>query len=71
MSGIDPRVAVHKFNVDPASRPIKQKKGNFALESNQAVTKKVEKLLAAGFVRKVYYPDWLANVVMVRKPNGK
>lgn len=25
----------------------------------------------AGFVREVYYLDWLANVVMVRKPNGK
>lgn len=31
----------------------------------------VEKLVTAGFMRKVYYPDWLANVVMVRKPNGK
>ena len=23
------------------------------------------------FIRKVYYPDWLANVVMVKKANGK
>ena len=29
------------------------------------------KLLEAGFIRKVYYPDWLANVVMVKKNNGK
>ena len=32
---------------------------------------KVNKLLAAGFIRKVYYPDWLANVVLVKKTNGK
>ncbi|RDX79202.1 hypothetical protein CR513_40405, partial [Mucuna pruriens] len=27
--------------------------------------------MLAGFVREVQYPTWLANVVMVRKPNGK
>ena len=32
---------------------------------------KVEKLLTAGFIREVYYPKWLANVVMVKKFNGK
>ena len=31
----------------------------------------VEKLLAAGFIREVFYPNWLANVVMVKKSNGK
>ena len=24
-----------------------------------------------GFIREVYYPDWLANVVIVKKANGK
>ena len=32
---------------------------------------KVNKLLASGFIRKVYYPDWLANVVLVKKANEK
>ena len=31
----------------------------------------VNKLLAAGFIREVYYPDWLANIVLVKKENGK
>jgi len=30
----------------------------------------VNKLLAANFIREVYYPEWLANVVMVKKANG-
>ena len=30
----------------------------------------VSKLLAANFIREVYYPEWLANVVMVKKANG-
>ena len=32
---------------------------------------KVEKFLEVGFIREVFYPDWLANVVMVKKNNGK
>ena len=36
-----------------------------------AVAEEVRKLLEAGFIREVYYPDWLANVVMVRKNNRK
>ena len=32
---------------------------------------KVNKLLLAGFIWEVYYPNWLANVVLVKKSNGK
>ena len=28
-------------------------------------------MLMAGFIREVYYPNWLANVVLVKKANGK
>ena len=31
----------------------------------------VDKLLITGFIQEVYYPDWLANVVLVKKANGK
>ena len=27
--------------------------------------------MLVGFIREVYYPDWLANVVLVKKVNGK
>ena len=40
-------------------------------ERDKAITEEVRKLLEAGFIREVYYPDWLANVVMVKKSNGK
>ena len=32
---------------------------------------KVEKLLTVGFIREVYYPESLANVVIMKKSNGK
>ena len=28
-------------------------------------------LLVVDFIQEVYYPDWLANVVLVKKANGK
>ena len=28
-------------------------------------------MLMAGFIWEVYYPNWLANVVLVKKANGK
>ena len=31
----------------------------------------VTKLLAAGFIREMHYPEWLANVVIIKKANEK
>lgn len=41
------------------------------MERNQVIVEEVENFLKAQFIREVQYPEWLANVVMVRKPNGK
>uniref|UniRef100_A0A2N9FYE4 Reverse transcriptase n=1 Tax=Fagus sylvatica TaxID=28930 RepID=A0A2N9FYE4_FAGSY len=71
MPGINPSVISHKLNVDPSLRPIKQKRRVFAPERNNAIMEEVDKLLAANFIREVFYPDWLANVVMVKKNTGK
>ena len=70
MPGIDPSVMVHKLNVSPSFPPIRQKKRVFTQERDKAITKEVQKLLEAGFIREVYYSNWLANVVMVKKANG-
>jgi dsDNA-binding SOS-regulon protein len=71
MSGINPSIISHKLNVDPSLRPVKQKWRVFAPERNNAIMEEVDKLLTANFIREVFYPDWLANVVMVKKATGK
>ena len=43
----------------------------FAQERDRAIAEEVQKLLDADFIQEVYYLDWLANVVMVKKVNGK
>ena len=71
MLGINKQVIEHSLNVDPTKKPVQQKKWVFALERNKAIMEEVAKLLTAGFIREVYYPKWLAKVVMVKKSNGK
>ena len=71
MLRIDPLVVVHRLNVSPSFPPIYQKKRVFALNQDQAIAEEVHKLLEVDFIREVYYPDWLANFVMVKKANRK
>ena len=71
MPGIDPSVTTHRLNIYPSSKPVRQKKRVFALERDNAIKEEVQKLTLAKFIQEVYYPDWLANVVMVKKANGK
>ncbi|KAK1575844.1 hypothetical protein Q3G72_008838 [Acer saccharum] len=71
MIGIDPEVMVHRLQVDPDHQPVKQKRRKFAPERNKVINEEIQKLFDIGSVREVKYPDWLANVVVVKKKNGK
>ncbi|XP_050242332.1 uncharacterized protein LOC126691322 [Quercus robur] len=64
MPGISPEVIQHRLNVDPSRKPVQQRRRTFAPERDQAVAEEVTKLLTAGFIREVYYPEWLANIVL-------
>ena len=71
MLGIDPSVITHRLNVHLSSKPVHQKKRVFAPERDNAIKKEVQKSTTAQFIWEVYYLDWLANMVMVKKANGK
>ena len=71
MGGIDPTIITHKLNVSPSFKSIKQKRRSFAPERQKSINEEVGKLLKAGVIREVKYPEWLANVVLVKKANGK
>ena len=57
MPGIDSSVIVYRLNVNPDFSPVRQKKQVFAQERDKAAAEEVRKLLEAGFIREVYYPD--------------
>ena len=70
MLGISPKVIQYRLNVDPEKKPVQQRRWVFTPEQNQAITDEVNKLLSAGFIQEVYYPDWLANVILVTNVCG-
>ncbi|KAJ4720741.1 Retrovirus-related Pol polyprotein from transposon opus [Melia azedarach] len=71
MPGISPSIISHRLNVDSVHRPVRQKRRAFNQERYDAIEEEVDKLLRAGFIRESKYPDWVSNVVLVRKPHGK
>ena len=71
MGGIDRAVITHKLNTNPSFKPVKQKRRSFAPERKKTINEEVGKLLQAGAIREVEYPEWLANVILVKKANGK
>ncbi|RDX71121.1 hypothetical protein CR513_49567, partial [Mucuna pruriens] len=71
MLGIDPKFMNHKLSIVEGARPVVQKKRKQGEEKRRAIKEETEKLLNAGFIREVRYPEWLANVVMVRMANGR
>ena len=71
MGAIDPTVITHRLNTSPSFKPVKQKRMCFTPERQKAINEEVGKLLHAGAIREVEYPELLANVVLVKKENGK
>ena len=71
MPGITTEVIQHRLNVDPEKKPIQQRQRVFVPKRNWVIMDEVDKLLAATFIQEVYYLDWLANVILVKKANRK
>ncbi|KAK1587809.1 hypothetical protein Q3G72_017034 [Acer saccharum] len=71
MLGIDPKVISHCLFINPEFRPVVQKRRLFNPERSIAINNEVEKLLSAGSIREVKYPEWVANVVLVKKKNNQ
>jgi hypothetical protein len=48
---------------------VKQRLRRFAQDKKDVIKKELARLLDAGFIREVYHPDWLANLVLISKKN--
>ena len=67
MPGIPRKVAKNALRLVPGSKPTKQHLRRFHDERHRAIGEEITKLLAVGFIKEVYHPDWLANLVLVKK----
>ena len=68
---MDPEFIVHKLNLDPLFPPKKQKPRWTPKRHTEAVNEEVEKLKQVRVIKEVFYLEWLANTMMVKKKNRK
>jgi len=71
MHGLDSQVAIHRFNINPDVKPVKQYQRQFHPEIMEAIELEVKKLIDSGLIREEQHPYWVANTVSVTKKNGK
>jgi hypothetical protein len=69
MPRIHREVIEHKLGIDPSYKPVKQKERRYTPKRRETIQHEVNKLFEAGFIRPVDYPSWLANPVLVEKPD--
>ena len=69
--GVDSNFICHHLNVNPSVTPKKQPHRCFSKEHSETVKEEAVKLKRAGAIKEVFYPEWLANMVVVKKKNGK
>ena len=69
MPGVPRELAEHKLHIRPGSKPVKQPLRHFSEDKRRAIGEEIAKLKAAGFIMEVFYPEWLANPVLVMKKN--
>ena len=70
-SGINPDFICHHLNVNPSITPKKQSPRRPSREHAEAIREEVTKLKRAGAIKEVFYPEWLANTMVVKKKSGK
>ena len=70
-SGVDPNFICYHLNVNPLIIPERQPPRRPSKEHVEAIKNEVAKLKPAGAIKEVFYPQWLANTVMVKKKTGK
>ena len=68
---VDPSFICHHLNVNPSVTPKKQPPRCSSKDHSDAVKDKVMNLKQAGAIKEVFYLEWLANTVVVKKKNRK
>jgi len=71
IQGIDLEVISHKLSVCQGAKSVAQKRRKLGEERRKAAIEETEKLMQVGSIQEAQYTTWLANVVLVKKPNGK
>ena len=69
--GLDTDIVVHRLPTREDCPPIKQKVHRMRPDMSEKIKAEVMKQFNAGFLVVTTYPQWVANIVLVPKKDGK
>ena len=69
--GVDLSFIYHYLNINPSVTPRKQPPRRSFKDHSDTVQDEVMKLKQVLAIKEVFYLEWLANTVVVKKKNGK
>ena len=68
---VDPNFIFHHLNVNPSIISKKKPSQHSSKEHSNVVKEEVIKLKRVEAIKEIFYLEWLANTVVVRKKSGK
>ena len=68
---MDSNFICHHLNVNPSVTSKKQPLRRFSMEHSDAVKEEAVKFKCARAIKEVFYLEWLANTMVVKKKSGK
>lgn len=71
MLGINSKLVVHNPGLKEDVKPIKQKLRKMHPTITLMVREELQKLLEVKFIQPIDYSNWISNMVLVKKSNGK
>jgi len=71
MPGLNLQIVMHRLNIKPDVKPVKQQQWRFCPDIMEAIEAKVHELIKCGFIHEEQHPGWVANIVPFLKKNGK
>jgi hypothetical protein len=71
LKGVSREIIQHALDINPKMRPKKQQQRKMSKDRIVAAKAEVQRFLDTNVIREVKYLEWLANVVLVPKNNGK
>ena len=71
MPGIPRNLAEHSLKVHKDARPVKQAMRRFSRPKRDEISREIDRLLNAKFIREIKDSDWVANPVLVEKKKTK
>ena len=71
MPVLDSKMVAHALNIELRAKLVMQPRWIFHPDVEAQIVQEVKKLLATKFIKPIEHPQWLLNIVPVKKKNGK